>query len=73
MSDLYNLFRKDRSESSITEGRAGGVLIAVKKEIDCEEYSIPEMVDLEAVCVKIPLKDGFLFIYCLYIQPLFKS
>lgn len=69
MSDNYNIFRKDRSESSIEEHRGGGVLIAIKKEIDCDEYSIPEMENLESICIKIPLKNGSLFIYCLYIQP----
>lgn len=68
-SEKYNIFRKDRIDSMVGESRGGGVLIAVKNEIDCDEYSIPEMKDLEAICVKIPLQTGNLFIYCLYIQP----
>lgn len=70
MSKKYKVFRKDRVDSVLTETRGGGVLIAVKNEIDCEDCATPEMDGLEAVSVKIPLNKGFLFIYCLYIQPL---
>lgn len=69
ISDSYNVFRKDRVESSIEAERGGGVLIAVRKDVDCDEYSIPEMAELEAVCVRIQLKTGLEYIYCLSIQP----
>lgn len=69
ISDFYNVFRKDREESLIDADRGGGVLIAVRKDLDCEEYSVPEMKDLEAVCVRIQQKKGFQYVYCLYIQP----
>lgn len=69
ISKKYNIFRKDRINSTVEESRGGGVLIAVKNEIDCAEYHTTEMTGLEAICVKIPLQKGNMFIYCLYIQP----
>lgn len=65
----YKSFRKDRSDSDIEADRGGGVLIAMKKELDCEEYRIAEMTDLESVCVKINLGKSVLIVYALYIQP----
>lgn len=65
----YRAFRKDRSQSDVAANRGGGVLIALKNEYDCELYSTPDMLDLEAVCVKVSLSESILFIYCLYIQP----
>lgn len=35
-SSKYRVFRKDRCDSSIGTDRGGGVLIAVRMEIDCE-------------------------------------
>lgn len=69
LSNNYKVFRKDRFDSNIEAERGGGVLIAVLNEIDCEHFLIPEMTDLEAVCVKFPLSRGNLFVYCLYVQP----
>lgn len=70
MDKKYKVYRKDRACSSITADMGGGVLIAVKNEIDCEQYLTEEMNDLEAVCIKIVTKGNFnIFIYCLYIQP----
>lgn len=69
MSDKYIVYRTDRTESSIEKEKGGGVLIAIKKEINCEMYSIPEMEKLGSICVKIRLDRGFLFVYSLYIQP----
>lgn len=65
----YKAYRKDRAQSNITETRGGGVLIAVLNKIECEEIKTPEMLNLEAVCIKISLPKGFLFIYSAYIQP----
>lgn len=67
----YTIYRKDRSESSIarTASRGGGVFISVKSDILSEEYVNDEMADLEAICIRIPLSSGYLYIYCLYIQP----
>lgn len=65
----YKSYRRDRSDSDIEADRGGGVLIALKAEIDCDEYITPEMNGLEAVCVKANLSECSLYIYCLYIQP----
>lgn len=48
--------------------REGGVFVAVQSDIKCEEVRIPEMNDLESVCVKIQTRTGFVYIYCLYIR-----
>lgn len=70
MDKKYRVYRKDRASSSIVADTGGGVLIAVKNEIDCEQYTSAEMLQLESVCVKIKLKNSlYLFVYCLYIQP----
>lgn len=69
ISDKYKVFRKDRDQSSIDADRGGGVLIAVRNEIDCEEFELAEATDLESVCVKFPLRRGNLYIYCAYIRP----
>lgn len=45
------------------------MLITLKTEIDCDNYSTPEMVGLESICVKVKLSKSALFIYNLYIQP----
>lgn len=65
----YKSFRKDRSESAVESNRGGGVLFAIKKEIECEAVCTPEMDELEAVGIKIKLSNGYLFVICLYIQP----
>lgn len=71
LSDRYNVFRKDRCSSEIakTASKGGGVLIAVRNDIKCEEYSYLEMTGLESVCVRIPLNNAYIYVYCLYIQP----
>lgn len=69
MSDKYKSFRKDRKATNISEGHGGGVLIATKCELDAEELVFPEIVDLEAVCVKVALSNCNLFIVSSYIQP----
>lgn len=67
----YNVFRKDRSSTHIAASASigGGVLIAVRYNIHCEEFSTDEMSNLEAVCVRIPTARGYIYIYSLYIQP----
>lgn len=58
ISDKYRVFRKDRCESNITSSRGGGVLIAVREDIECDEFKIPEMNELEAACVQFPLSQA---------------
>jgi hypothetical protein len=69
MNIKYNVFRRDRSASTISATLGGGVLIAVKNEIQCEEFKCAVLDPLEAICVKITLPTGCVYIYCLYIQP----
>lgn len=54
---------------SNTARQGGGVLIAVRSNIKCEPYSNDFMTDLEAICVRIPTTSGYIYLYCLYIQP----
>lgn len=68
MSAEYTVFRKDRSETTIKEKLGGGVLLAIRACIQCDEYTNNDMRDLEAVCVRIPLSSSNIFIYCLYVQ-----
>lgn len=68
ISNQYSVFRKDRADSAIKERLGGGVLLAVRSEIKCEEYTNDDMKDIEAVCVRIPVASTFLYIFCLYIQ-----
>lgn len=65
----YKAFRKDRHHSSINKERGGGVLIAIKSQIEAEQITSIEMNDLEAVCVRIKQLDCHVYVYCLYIQP----
>lgn len=69
MDDKYKTFRKDRIFSDIDCENGGGVLIAIKNEIECSVVTTEEMDDLESVCIKIPTDFGVLYVYCLYIQP----
>lgn len=69
MSDKYKSIRKDRKESDLNEDKGGGVLIAFKNSLECEELFVPEIIDLEAVAVKFSLSNCNLFLYCSYIQP----
>lgn len=71
LHDQYTVYRKDRDMTSIsrTASQGGGVLIAVRSNMKCELYTNNLMTDLEAICVRIPLTSGQIYIYCLYIQP----
>lgn len=65
LCDKYIDFRKDRKFSNVNAIKGGGVFIAVLNTIQCEDVRIPEMADLEAICVKIKTRTGFVYIYCL--------
>ncbi|XP_055306808.1 uncharacterized protein LOC129571064 [Sitodiplosis mosellana] len=69
MSPEYKCFRKDRSNSNIECVMGGGVLIAVRKDIDGDEFFMDETKDLEAICVRVSLTNSSLYLNCLYIQP----
>lgn len=67
----YTVVRKDRELTAIgkSASKGGGVLIAVRSNITSSEYTNDKMIELEATCVKISMKSGCIYIYCLYIQP----
>lgn len=71
MDEQYTVFRKDRSSTHIALSASigGGVLVAVRSNINCEEFSNDKMINLEAVCVRIPTATGHIYVYSLYIQP----
>lgn len=48
-----------------TAKHGGGVLIAVRSDI----YSNDEMLQLEAICIKIRIKENHTYIYCTHIPP----
>lgn len=66
----YTVYRKDRQDSNIDAVLGGGVLIAVDSKHDTEEIVFPELIPLEAVCVKVNFHSSKsrMFIYGLYIQ-----
>lgn len=59
----YTIFRRDRSSTSIsqTASKGGGVLIAIRSNIECNTYTNNMMKDLEAICVRIQTKSGFIY------------
>lgn len=64
----YNVFRKDiHLTHNASCGR--GVLLAVSCHLDCTLVDVPDSGNLDIVCVKINLKQKYLFILCLYIKP----
>lgn len=69
ISDRYIVYRKDREHSNVEEKKGGGVLLAIRAEIQSEQYTNSKMNGLEAVCAKIPLPSSQIYLYCLYIQP----
>jgi hypothetical protein len=47
----YFIFRRDRNKKNSNKDSGGGVLIAIKDSLECEEVKSPE--NLEQICVKI--------------------
>lgn len=71
LHNQYVVHRRDRCMTAISKSasQGGGVLIAVRSNIICEIYTNDLMSELEAICVRIPISSGHIYIYCLYIQP----
>lgn len=63
ISSKYRTFRKDRCDTNINAERGGGVLVAVRMDIDCEQFYVDEMCNLESICVKFPLNNNLLPIH----------
>ena len=61
----YNLFRADR-----TKKRGGGVIIFIRDTITSSELSFSRYDEFEALCIKIPLKNGLCAgVLCVYRPP----
>ena len=68
-SDVYTVFRCDRSRLNSRKNRGGGVLIAVKPCFKSELLNVPNSCHLEIVFVKVYVHSLVFFISCLYIAP----
>lgn len=66
----FTVYRKDRCDSNIDASKGGGVLIAIDSKYDSEIVPVPELNQLEAICIKVHLQssNSHIFIYGLYIQ-----
>lgn len=64
----YEVIKKDREASDITQTKGRGVFFAIKKNMSFDDYSFDEMQGLESVCIKIQQNKSSLYIYALYIQ-----
>lgn len=71
LDESYSVFRKDRDSTDISKiaSQGGGVLVAIRSTFKCDIYSNHKMTNLEAICVKLSTNVGYIYIYCLYIQP----
>ena len=60
----FNIFRFDRSQK-----KGGGVLLAVRKEIQCHKVFSEDFDNNECVAIQIFTKNGPLLICSIYIPP----
>jgi exonuclease III len=60
----FNIFRFDRSQK-----KGGGVLLAIRKEIQCHEVISQDFDNIECVAIQILTKNGPRLICSLYIPP----
>ncbi|XP_026679906.1 uncharacterized protein LOC113467739 isoform X2 [Diaphorina citri] len=73
LDDNYQIFRRDRDETTTSKGRGGGLLIAVRNHL--EAYMIEDWTVCEAayeclwVKMKLPYYLGTLLICCVYLPP----
>lgn len=65
----YSLFRCDRSESTSSFTRGGGVLVAVKSTLHCTEVTLSDCSQLEQVVVCMKLPNRSLHIFGIYLRP----
>lgn len=66
----FNVFRRDRHEHSSSTARGGGVLIAVKSKLVCDNLPLPNASNIECICVKIILnRSTNAYIYNAYLPP----
>lgn len=66
----FNVFRKDRCETNSIHERGGGVLIAVRSNLICNQIMLSNTNDIECVCVKIMIgNNSSVYIYNAYVPP----
>lgn len=68
----YCVYRKDRYSSNSLNGitpKGGGVLIAIKSNLNSSLVSIADCDQLEILCVKVKFSNKNVFIVCCYIPP----
>lgn len=69
LSCNYVIYRCDRNASNSCLQRGGGVLIAIKSELNCRAVHLVDSDDLEQTAVRITLPLFSLFVCCIYIRP----
>ncbi|XP_062541343.1 uncharacterized protein LOC134209375 [Armigeres subalbatus] len=69
LSSDYSIFRCDRSEFTSGLSRGGGVLVAVKRELQCTEVSLSDCCALEQVKVTLKLPHSSVHIFGIYLRP----
>ncbi|XP_062538333.1 uncharacterized protein LOC134206619 [Armigeres subalbatus] len=65
----YVIYRCDRNASTSNLCRGGGVLIAVKSELQCISVNLVDCDCLEQATVRIILPQFSLYVSCIYIRP----
>ncbi|XP_055591010.1 uncharacterized protein LOC129743084 [Uranotaenia lowii] len=69
LSSNYSIYRCDRSAETSTAQRGGGVLIAVKKELNAIPITLEGCEHLEQTIVRIRTDPGYLYLCCIYLRP----
>ena len=64
----FNIFRSDRSSSTSSFSRGGGVLIAIRNSLSCSLIT-PIRDDLEQVFVRVRLHNKYVIFGALYLPP----
>lgn len=65
----YNVFRCDRSSATSSLQRGGGVLIAVKAELNCRSVALENCESLEQAVVQIKLQKFSVYVCGIYLRP----
>lgn len=65
----YQIFRRDRHDEEDSNVVGGGILFAIKTSLTCYLIDDFRATGVEALCIKIKLESGHLFIISAYIPP----
>lgn len=68
-SGNFIVYRHDRDMLNSSKSDGGGVLIAVRKNLNSQLVSIPNSQSIESICVKLSSINNNIYLYCLYIPP----